>query len=181
MPKIGVADPRKSWHEGFTLLELLIVILLLSVMTTLIVGNLSRQKSSKSKTGIAQIKTLRKKLKGGEGELLCFDACRQCFLRDRERKMQAVTTAFGKLEVYTLDSYGEARKIDFGRYKDRKICLRFRFRPNGSSSRMIVVSGENFYFIPSFFGKVQRFSSLEEAKASWLENRDLLRSGGDYY
>jgi len=181
MSEIDSFSPGEKRNEGFTLLELLIVILLLSVMTTLIVGNLSRQKSAEMKTRITQIKTLRKKLKEGEGELLCLDECRQCYLRDRGRKIYPIATKFRKLDAYTMDSYNEAQKIDFGRFKDRKICLRFRFRSNGSTSRLIVGSGEKFYFIPSYFGDVQTFTSLEEAKAFWLKNSDLLHNEGDYY
>jgi hypothetical protein len=72
-------------------------------------------------------------------------------------------------------------RIDFGRLKDSKICFRFIFYPNGSTSKMVVESKGEFYYIPSYFGKIKKFNSLSEAFDYWRQDRYLLRGMGDFY
>jgi len=182
MPEVAsLFCSNRNHKEAFTLLELLIVILLLSLMALLVFGTMSHQRFGVEKPGVSQIRELVKKVPAGGEELICIDDCRQCFLRTSDREMHPVTIAFKPLTAYTVNLYGEARRIDFGRFRDRKICLRFRFRDNGSSSRMIIETEGKYYFIPSYFGKTELFSSLVEATSYWLRNSELLRNIGDYY
>jgi hypothetical protein len=71
--------------------------------------------------------------------------------------------------------------MEFGRYRDHPVCLRFRGYSDGHTSRMIVESGETFYYIPAFFGEVRSYSSLGDAVARWTRDNDLLHNRWDYY
>ena len=167
--------------EAFTLLELLIVILLLSLMAMLIFGSMSRQKPGMEKPKISQIKKLVQEIPARGVELICLDNCSRCFLRGANREMHSVSYGFKPINAYIVDPYDETKKLDFGRIKDHRICLRFHYSPNGSTSQMIIELEKKFYYIPSYFGDVREFSSLEEARAHWLRDSELLENRGDYY
>jgi len=168
-------------NRAFTLLELLIVILLMSLMALLIFGAMSRNKPEEKHPGIAQLKRLIAEAPANGVELVCLDECSRCFFHKREEAMQPVSYQLPPVTAYSVDRYGDAIKIDFGRYRDRPVCLRFRFRSNGSSSRMIIESKGKYYYIPSFFGETEVFDDLRGAVERWRRNRDLLRNRGDYY
>ena len=186
MPEVASLFCRnRNRKEAFTLLELLIVILLLSLMAMLVFGSMSRQRPGIEKPGISQMKQLVQEIPAEGIELICLDNCSRCFLRDANREMHSVPYSFKPVNAYIVDPYDETKKLDFGRIKDHRICLRFYFRSNGSTSRMIVGSEGKFYYIPSYFGDVREFSSLEKARSHWLRNSDLhsdlLGNRGDYY
>ena len=171
---------KENHPPGFTLLELLIVILLMGVMTTLIVGIFKRAESGKNHPKVSQLKELVLQGAKGSRELFCLDQCTQCFFRENDKIAKA---GFGlpPMDVYVVDDMGEAQRIDFGRYRDHPVCLRFRGYADGHTTRLIIATGDKFYYFPRFFGKVGRYPSLEEAVARWRENDDLLHNRWDYY
>jgi len=114
-------------------------------------------------------------------ELICIDECKSCLLVDENFKTVKVKSQFDNLKAYILDETDQPIKLDFGRLKDTKICFRFIFYPNGSSSNMVVESRGKFYYIPSYFGEITKFGSLGEAFEYWRQNRYLLRGVGDFY
>ncbi|WP_367270970.1 prepilin-type N-terminal cleavage/methylation domain-containing protein [Thermococcus sp.] len=180
MSKIG-REEGGSGSKAFTLLELLIVILLLSLMAMMVATTISKRKKTRNITNISQLKSLRSSLPSGRGELVCLDGCTHCFLQDAEKKEHPLSQGFKGLKAYILDRRGDAHTPEFGRYEDHPVCLRFRFRRNGSTSQMILERKGVFYFVPAYFGKVRSFPSLEEARAYWLRNRELLQNRWDYY
>lgn len=166
---------------AFTLLELLIVILLMSVMALLIVGMFSRGKRENKAPGIPQIREWADPVPSEGTELVCIDNCARCFFRRNGGKMEETSLALPPLQAYTVGRYSQAERVRFGRYRDHPVCLRFRYHPDGSTSRLILKSGEKFYYVPAFFGRVESFSSLDEAVDRWQEGNDLLRNRWDYY
>ena len=182
MPKVATfsacSDRERS---AFTLLELLIVILLLSMMATLIVGVFSRDKGEKNSQGILQIREWIHPLPAEGAQLVCIDACSRCFLQTGGGKMEKTSFSLPPLQAYTVGEYSQAERLDFGRYRDQPVCLRFRYRPNGSTSRMILESEGRFYYVPAYFGRVESFSSLAEAVSRWQDGARILRSRWGFY
>jgi prepilin-type N-terminal cleavage/methylation domain-containing protein len=177
-------DRRKRGivSSGFTLLELLVVIFLVSLMAMLVFGTMAKKKDEKRSFDIRQIKTLLSTVPNGGAELVCTEECRHCvWLSGEERTQKEGGTMDGKVAAYLLDPEGGGKRIDFGRYGDKKVCLRFRYYENGSTSQMIVAWQNAFYFIPAYFGKVRRFPRLQEAVEYWREKNGMLQSAGDYY
>lgn len=184
MPEVGLYKQNpipKKGERAFSLLELLIVILLLSLMAMLIFGSMSRQRAGEETLEPSEIKELAKDVPQGNAELVCVDNCNRCFFWDTDRRTHALSYRFKPLAAYTVNRFGETIKIDFGRFRDHPVCLRFQFRPNGSTSRLIIKSSQKYFFIPAYFGKVRTFDSLEEAAVWWRRNSDLLQNDGDYY
>ncbi len=165
--------------KAFTLLELIIVIFLLSLVSFFVVSNIKKEAIKKRVVNIASIKSLAKD--NSYNELICLNSCKECFLIDSEFNINRVNTNFGPIKAYILDNTNQPIELEFGRVKDNKLCLRFIFYPNGSTSKMVIQKGDKFYYIPSFFGKIKRFDSLTDAMDYWRENISLVRGEGDFY
>jgi len=184
MPKINTLDmPEKvSTHKAFSLIELLIVIAIISLFGFLVFSGLKKSESKKNDTlSIAKLKDASRHI-NSDKELVCIKKCKECFFSPfGSSKMQAAPTLLKPLIVYTLDKNNNPQEIDFGRVGDEKICLRFKYYQNGSSSQMIIESEDKFYYFPSYFNDVQRTDTLEEATNKWLKNSEILTNRGDFY
>ena len=173
-------------RKGFSLLELLIVILLVSVVYFLgFEGFEIGDKKPKALTPLNLKSTiLSSEQFTGKGTLLCIDECRSCYFRsDLTSEFEAYSNAIDltKIEAYTIDPYEAVDRIEYGRFQDEKICLVMEFFQNGSSTQLILKDDKGVYFLPAFFGDPQRFSSLDEAKEHWLKNSTLASDSGEFY
>lgn len=117
-----------------------------------------------------------------DSELFCLDKCQKCYLyQNGETTAYEGDLALGDLTVYRLDRDERLEKVDFGRYQDHPVCLRFVFHHNGSSSQMVIRNKTGIYYLPALFGKTIKTASLEEAERLWLKNSDLLADNGEFY
>ena len=167
-------------RKGFSLIELLIVIAIISLFGFLVFGFL---KKSEIKQDPYTIKNLKKTFRNsGNVELLCIDKCAQCFIHSAgNTRMQEVASDLGEIQAYTVDRSDNPQKLEFGRLKDHRICLRFRHFANGSTTQIILESKDKFFYFPSYFGEITVHDSAEDAAQAWVEDNQLLRSKGNYY
>ena len=172
---------EREKSRAFTLLELLIVILLLSLFAFLVFSSMKDSTKQIVHPGIPQIKKLFSQADYHEQELVCIQGCSKCFFLGNDRQLSQSEVRFQPIQAYIVDSSEEAKHIDFGRWKDKRVCLRIHRYSNGSFDQMILENGGVYYFIPAYFGKIEQFHSLEAAIEYWLRNRDLMKERGDYY
>ena len=177
---------RQPLRKGFSFLELLIVILLVSIVYFLGFDGLSIGKKSPKALTPLNLKSniVSSGLFTGKGTLICVDKCRSCYFRGgltSNFEEYANPVDLTDIQAYTIDAFESLTRIDFGRYQDEKICLVMDFFNNGSSTQIILKDENEVYFLPAFFGEPKRFSSLEEAKEHWLENSLLASDSGDFY
>ncbi len=173
-------------EKGFSLIELLIVILIISLVYFLGFSNIEKQDNRpKALTPVNLKTTIRKsELFQGEGTLLCIDECRSCYMRkDVNTPFEAYENSvdLSGIEAYILNKDDSLLQLEYGRYQDQKVCLVLHFYPNGSSTQIILKQDEEVYFLPAFFDEPQKMDSLAEAKTLWLENSQLVASHGDFY
>jgi len=181
MPEINpFASRPTSARLAFSLIELIIVILIASLFAALVFSSVSFGKPKEKKVGIRALKEAAASRAGGEADLVCTDGCKECNLMV-DHKAHAIGSQLKPLTAYILDEGGSPQEIDFGRMKDKKVCLRFHYYANGSTSQMILASEEKYYFLPSYFGEVEVFDSLSAATERWRQYRDQLDTMGTYY
>ena len=181
MPKIAHRSSLPAhWVPGFSLIELIIVILIASLFASVIFSNISFGTKKKQKVGIRQLKNTELTRNIGEAELVCYDKCHHCMITHGDKQTD-VESQLKPLKAYILDDSGNAQAIDFGRIKDKKICLRFHYYANGSTSQMILESEEKFYFLPSFFGEIEVFDGVDDAVERWTKYRNQLDSMGTFF
>lgn len=177
---------RYELRKGFSLIELLIVILLISIVYFLgFEGFEIGKKKPKALTPLNLKSTIvSSEFFTGKGTLLCVNNCQSCYFReDLSSEFQEYPSAIDltNIQAYTIDRYESVTPIEYGRFKDEKICLIIDFASNGSSTQIILKNDDETYFLPAFFGEPKRFSSLEEAKTYWLEKSTLISDSGAYY
>jgi prepilin-type N-terminal cleavage/methylation domain-containing protein len=180
MPKITSRHHTLAFLvPGFSLIELIIVILIASLFAALVFNNVMFDSKKTEKVGIQRLKEAATQYPG-DAQLVCIDECQHCTIA-HGNKANEIESRLRPLTAYILDDSNNAQEIDFGRAEDKKICLRFRYYANGSTSQMILESGDRFYFIPSYFGEVEIFDDLEGAVERWRRYRDQLDSMGGFF
>jgi len=181
-----MSTERYRYQLGFSLIELLIVIIIISVVYFLGFSNIEKQTNTiKALTPINLKQTIiNSNLFQGSGILTCINECKSCYIRkDINSPFQEYQNKINlkNLEAYTLDSRDTLQKIEYGRYHDEKVCLILQFYHNKSSTQIILKQDNNVYFLPAFFGKPQKTNSLDDAKELWLKNTSLVSNQGDFY
>ncbi len=164
---------------GFSLIELIIVILIASLFAALIFSQISFATKPKEKVGIHQLKKAGI-VPPGDAQLVCLDHCRQCTIGMGDKRKK-IPSQLKPIKAYVLDDGGNPQEVDFGRVKEKKICLRFHYYANGSTSQMILESEGKFYFVPSYFGNIEVFDGLDAATERWTHYRNQLDSMGTFF
>jgi len=172
--------------KGFSLIELLIVILIISLVYFLGFSNIEKQDNTPKALTPVNLKStiMKSEFFQGEATLLCIDECRSCYMRkDINAPFEAYENSvdLNGVEAYSLDKDDNLLHLEYGRYQDQKVCLVLHFYPNGSSTQVILKQNEAVYFLPAFFDEPQKMDSLAEAKTLWLENSQLVDNSGDFY
>jgi len=173
-------------HQGFSLIELLVVIIIISTVYFLGFSSVELGENKPKALTALNLKStiIKSDLFHSESTLLCVDKCRSCYLR------RGINSAFQSYEhgidlkgtqAYTLDERESLLHLEYGRYQDQKICLMLDFYKNGSSTQIILKNESGVYFLPAFFEVPQKVDSLEDAKDLWLKNSDLASNSGDFY
>lgn len=177
---------RYTIHKGFSLIELLIVILIISIVYFLgFEGIEIGKKKPKPLTPLNLKSTIvSSEFFGEQATLLCINKCRNCYLRsDISSGFEEYTSPIdlSNIKAYTLDKDDALTPIEYERYQDKKICLIMDFYSNGSSTQIILEDDQKSYFLPAFFGEPKAFSSPQEAKEHWLRNSTSVADSGDFY
>ena len=173
-------------HKGFSLVELLIVIIIISLVYFLGFSGIERSSTKAKALTPLNLKSsiLKSELYQGEATLLCINKCRSCYIRkDINSPFEAYEQGIDlkDMKAYTLDARDSLQRMEYGRYQDKKICLMLNFYANGSSTQIILKNRDAVYFLPAFFDEPQKLDSLEDAKEIWLKNAQLVSNSGDFY
>ena len=164
---------------GFSLIELIIVILIASLFAALIFSQISFSTKKKEKVGIRQLKKAGI-VPPGDAQLVCLDHCRKCTIGMGDKRKE-ISSRLKPIKAYVLDDGGNPQEVDFGRIREKKVCLRFHYYANGSTSQMILESEGKFYFVPSYFGDIEVFDGLDAATERWTHYRNRLDSMGTFF
>ena len=173
-------------RSGFSLIELLLVIFIISIVYFL--GFSTMEKPSEKKKALSPLtlkRTIMQKASSTElGTLICLAPCKSCFFRPRLSapfKPYEGNVDLAELEAYTIDSEENLQQLEFGRYDDKKLCLRLNFYPNGSTTPIILKTKKGVFFLPAYFGEPQQTETIEEAQDLWLAHAHDLDHEGEFY
>lgn len=173
-------------HSAFSLLELIVVVLIVSLMGFLVFSSAIKQQTKVEVLDPTTLpKTLRKTFQGqGDIELFCIKKCTECYVAQGKQIMpyDGGIALGSNVEIYQMDDSNHLVQMDeLGRIKDEEICLRYHLYPNGSTTQMVISNDQGIYYLPSYFGKAQKVSELEEAKELWIKENYNLRDSGSFY
>lgn len=172
-------------RKAFSLLELIVVVLIVSLMGFLVFSSaIKQQKKVEVLDPTTLPSTLRESFQGEDIELFCINKCQECYVvQGANISAYDGGINFGKdVEIHLLDDNNQFVQLDeLGRVKDKKICLRYHLYANGSTSQMVIVNNQGIYYLPSYFGKAQKVSDMQEAKDLWIKEEYSLRDSGSFY
>ncbi len=174
----------KSFRGGFTLVELLLAIFLVGLFAYFVFATPSDIKEQKEVITISNFPKFLQKSLNGDGELICIKNCKECYYLTNSAKTTntSIPIPLNVVNEYILDKNDNPVKLDLGRFKDKKICMRLRHYKNGSISQVILDLGGKALFIPSYFGEGKEFDSVDDAASWWVkDSQNALRSKGDWY
>ena len=175
-----------SMHKGFSLLELLVVILLVTIVYFLGFEGFEITKSKPNPLTPINLKTeiIKSDIYEGQATLMCVDKCRTCYLRPKlSSSFQTYDNPIDlkNIKAYSVDASDSLVPIEYGRYEDKKICLIMDFYSNGSSTQIILENEDGAYFLPAFFGTAKHFKTPQEAKEYWVNKSHILSDDGAFY
>lgn len=176
-------------NKAFTLFELIIVVLLISIMYGVFVHKISNQKKGQERP--PSIETIKTWLGGfvfaKEAKISCVDENpKECFLFLDGKKQEGSFLLFEEEpSVYALDSFGKPILLNFKPIfnengKVRKVFFEFILRKNGSSSSYLVDSKKGLYLFSALSKEPRLFKSFEEAKEALDHYKTLPIITSDY-
>lgn len=173
-------------HKGFSLLELIVVVLIVSLIGFLVFSTAVKQQQKVAVLDPTTLpSTLRKSFKGqGDVELFCIKKCKECYVLQGENisPYDGDIDLGEELEIHLLDDANRFVEIDeLGRIKDKKVCFRYHLYANGSTTQMVIVNKKGIYYLPSYFTKATKVADMEEAKELWVKEDYSLRDSGSFY
>lgn len=173
-------------RDGFSLIELIIVIFLMLLVYALVFTYYQKKESGVKPLSPANLKKELHKLIPSDkyATFICTRSCEACYLRIGETNSftpYEEEISLKQTEAYTLDQDETLSLQEYGRFKGDDVCLKIDFYPNGSSTQIVLKTPQKSYFLPAYFGKTQQVDTLEEAQQLWLKNDTMVSDPGDYY
>jgi len=171
-------------RRGFTLVELLLAIFLVGILAYFTFATPNKVEEPKEIVTVSNLSKFFQTNLKGDGEVICINKCASCYYISSASNPRTLSFPM-QLKVkgeFILDKNDNPIKADLGRYKDKKICLRFRHYRNNSISQMILDLGDKVIFLPSYFGEGKEFNSINEAADWWVrDSQNRLKSRGDWH
>jgi prepilin-type N-terminal cleavage/methylation domain-containing protein len=169
-----------SSKKGFTLFELLIVIVLIAVLYGIFINKLTVKPHGGESAAAVTIETLGTYLQPfaeaaeGGAALVCLDECRECSVYAGGKRVEKSTIALFERapSVYRKDGLGQFQKVAFLPVKNsdgvlQNVCFRYDLFENGSRSSYIVGYNDAYYLFDAYLRPVTTYRTLEAAEAAY--------------
>ncbi len=181
--------PTVSNSKAFTLFELLIVVLLISILYGIFVHKLSKPPQEKTdQLNLVNLKSFlldipyKKKI-----EVICLEPCKECniYIDNKKTKNDAFSLFKSHPNIYFPDTFGQVRTISFLPILDKKdainnVCFKYSLFNNKSSSHYVVEDDGIYYLFDPYMKKVQTSKSFSDV-TSFFDNSKLLPSDRSDY
>ena len=169
--------------SGFTLIELLLAIFLVSLLAYFVFSTPRKFEKPTIEINSTNLPRYLQENLSGDGELVCINKCKECYYLNGSNTIANMNLPI-ELKVvneYILDRNDNPIKINKGRFKDKKVCLRLWHYKNNSISQVILELEDKYLFIPAYFGEGKEFGSLGEAVDWWTQNANKFDSKSNWY
>ncbi len=159
-------------RKGFSLIELLIVILIIGIVYTLAIGNFQRLQEGETKLSLQNLKTYLMKFPHEESvRLLCTDRCAKCDIYiDGELSKDVEVESFldESVEVYRYEySLGAIKEPETTYFNiedvEEEVCFSYTIDKKGVGEQVLVEFQKNVYDLSTYFTPTPKYNSLEEA------------------
>jgi len=162
-------------------MELLLAILLVSILAYFVFATPQEFETPKEEINSSNLPSYFQNNFYGDGEIVCVDKCKECYYITNTIKKISLPLPLKVINEYILDKNNNPIKIEMGRFKDKRVCLRLRHYKNNSISQVILELEDRYLFIPSYFGEGKEFNSLSEASDWWIRDSDKFDTKSNWY
>ena len=159
------------------MIELLIVIVIIGVVYTLSVANISKINDASSNLSLANLKEYLQSFEYTKSvKLLCLDDCSECTIFvDDEKEKTLENFLDNTVSIYRYESlYGyteDEKEIYFNLENiEEDVCFSYEIDKNGVGNQVLVAFKDKFYDFSTYFSPVKIYTSIEDA----LESREKL-------
>jgi hypothetical protein len=173
--------------SSFTLFELLIVILIISIIYAIFVQKLSDKKSVLKSKGIESIKEILQSYDFNKSaKIVCIKKCKECIVYVDGKKIEEIDSPFtSKPKVYDYDIYGLLSEIEFVPIFDKngnpqEVCFEYKLYANKSNSSYIVQYKDAYYLFFAYLNPVKKVDSIEEAQDIYDPSQWVPTDSGEY-
>ena len=156
-------------EKGFTLLELLLSVMLMGVVYGSVTHVFERYKNKEIDVTLSSLRVFMQEFAPlSHVSLVCIKECRECLLFVDEKFRQNVTPFVTKeVRSTRYDSRLGAQELQllpyFSEEGEEEVCFRYEVFSDATASEMMVEDADKVYVFPSYFGRVQKYESLDEA------------------
>jgi hypothetical protein len=178
---------KTASKSSFTLFELLVVILLISILYAIFVERLPSKERLVKSQGLQELPSL---LEGypfeDKVELICTDNCRRCFIYVDGNRTKEIDSPFTQeVRVYDYDIHGLLSQLHFPPIFDeenlpQEVCLRYSLYANGSRSSYILQHGPTFYIFFPYLRSPRKSDSLQRAGELFDPSPWIPTESGEY-
>ena len=172
---------RKIDKKGFTLFELLLVLIIISLVYYLIVPTnlFLKRESSKDFTFKELKRYLSTFSQNKKITLLCTDECKKCKIFDGNKTIDTDIFKNKRVEAFRYrDNYLQEIRFFAPKLADtyEEICFKYSYYPKKEIGDELFAKydGKVYYFSP-YFQDTKVFNSIEEAKEFYEKNLRNLR------
>lgn len=163
-------------RKGFSLLELLIVVVIVGLVYTLAVVNLQRDTEIQVPLTLSNLREFLQTVPHQKSvELLCINECKSCYVLSDKEHLNEYDTLLDNLvdrdtEIYSYTMYNrfeqKEKQIYFTSEREYKdVCFSYKINAQGHGEDIFVVSKNYVYDLASSFTN-NRYDSLSEAEAA---------------
>ncbi len=173
--------PKLDFKKGFTLFELMLVIVIVGVVYSLMIQNFAFSKEESEGISLENLpEYLRKNFSSSKEKITfrCMDECSICSVFVGSQETNQTEGFFEKYtdpSVYTLidDTLKRVEFADYVKdYKHIRVCFEYHLYANGSSDKLVVKYKDSVYMYDNFFEKTKKFRSLLDAQDFWVSQLD---------
>ncbi len=170
--------------RAFTLVELLVSIILLSILFALVLNGYINKNGAYSDNFKDMIfKIVSKKTK----EIIIYSQnCQKGMIIYNNGKKKKITNLKTGIDdaVYRMERYKEFKKIEFEDEKIdskfQKICMKIDIKNGRFIDKLIVKKSKKYYLFLPFYQEISKFDTLEKAEKAYINETPLSFSEEGY-
>jgi len=156
--------------SSFTLFELLVVILIISIIYGIFIEKIGSKEHQIKKSDLGSIQRLFEGIDFNESaSIVCIHKCKTCFLYVDGKKVSKISSWFQEEpKVYDFDIHGILSPVSFlpifEEHNPQDVCFEYTLYPNKSHSSYIVEYQKRFYVFSAYMKPVQIVGSISQAQ-----------------
>ena len=176
---------KSALKNSFTLIELLIVIVIISLVYGIFVQKISSKEHHLKKDGVKNLRALLQQYDFNESaKVVCIQKCIECSIYVDGKKIKSIELFTKPITVYDFDIHGILTQKEFvpifQKDEPQEVCFEYTLYPNGSASSFIVQEGSKYYVLYAYAKPTKVVDSLDKASELYDQSDWIPTDSSEY-